>query len=244
MSWSSVDEAGDPGRMVAGLDRVNGDPFFRGLKARIAELVSDGRVVDVGCGTGADAAATGAVGIELAWSMLQAGRRRGVAALLVQADARVLPIASGAADIVIADRVLQHLHEPSTALAEWRRVLRRGGQLVMCDPVLSRARLDGVPDFDPAPVLGWRAATRPGLDAVESPIRALATAGFERGATEIHKFIATGLDRADGVMGLADWGTLSLGAGDGSDWRRAIEAADAAGTLVYECDYVITTGVA
>lgn len=56
------------------------------------------------------------------------------------ADAKVLPIKTGAIDRLIATCLLIHLPNPEAALEEWRRVVRPGGVAtiyVPCDPGLA-----------------------------------------------------------------------------------------------------------
>ena len=50
-----------------------------------------------------------------------------------QADARALPFADGAFDIVVFDSTLSHVPEPERALAEAARVVRPGGSLGVFD---------------------------------------------------------------------------------------------------------------
>jgi ubiquinone/menaquinone biosynthesis C-methylase UbiE len=94
-------------------------------------------VLDVGCGTGwlaaglrrAGAAGT-VIGADLSAGML--GRAHAAGAWpLVQAQAAQLPFPAGAIDVVVGRGVLHHLPDPVTALAEWRRVLRPGGAVVL-----------------------------------------------------------------------------------------------------------------
>lgn len=51
-------------------------------------------------------------------------------------DAKCLPFATGSADAVILKDVLEHVAQPSYALAEVARVLRNGGALVLWMPFL------------------------------------------------------------------------------------------------------------
>jgi ubiquinone/menaquinone biosynthesis C-methylase UbiE len=94
-------------------------------------------VLDVGCGTGWLAAGlrrAGAsapvVGVDLSAGML--GRARSAGAWpLVQAQAERLPIAAGSVDLVVGRGVLHHLADPKLALAEWRRVVRPAGAVLL-----------------------------------------------------------------------------------------------------------------
>lgn len=56
----------------------------------------------------------------------------------VLADGRQLPFASAALDHLIASHVLEHQPDVLSTLAEWRRVLRPGGALVLVLPHLER----------------------------------------------------------------------------------------------------------
>jgi ubiquinone/menaquinone biosynthesis C-methylase UbiE len=49
-----------------------------------------------------------------------------------QCDATDLPFADGSFDLVIANHMLYHVDSPDAALAQFARVLRPGGQLVVC----------------------------------------------------------------------------------------------------------------
>jgi ubiquinone/menaquinone biosynthesis C-methylase UbiE len=53
---------------------------------------------------------------------------------LILADARRLPIAPAAADVVFAAGLVQHLPDPAAGLAELARVTRTGGRLLMFHP--------------------------------------------------------------------------------------------------------------
>ena len=73
------------------------------------------------------------VGIDLAPRMLRVARRRSPQALLVRADARSLPFGEGAFDLVWSSYFLDLVPtaELTPLLREFRRVLRRGGRLLL-----------------------------------------------------------------------------------------------------------------
>ena len=103
-----------------------------GRELRAGELV-----LDPGCGTGWQAAGLrratpglSVVGVDLSAGMLGRARAAG-AAPLVQADATRLPLAAGSVDLVVTRGVLHHLPDVVGALADWRRVLRPGGAVVV-----------------------------------------------------------------------------------------------------------------
>lgn len=94
-------------------------------------------VLDPGCGTGWQAAGLrravpgiSVVGVDLSAGMLSKARQAGAAPLL-QADAARLPLGAATVDVVVTRGVLHHLPEVVAALAEWRRVLRPGGAVVI-----------------------------------------------------------------------------------------------------------------
>ncbi|WP_213453888.1 methyltransferase domain-containing protein [Rhizomonospora bruguierae] len=91
-------------------------------------------LVDVGCGGGLLApylAGKGYrhLGVDLMESCARASRERGVHPL--RGDAAALPLAAGAADVVVAGEILEHVPDLGRAVAELCRVLRPGGRLVL-----------------------------------------------------------------------------------------------------------------
>jgi demethylmenaquinone methyltransferase / 2-methoxy-6-polyprenyl-1,4-benzoquinol methylase len=127
------------------------DRLWRRAAARATDLADGEVAVDVACGTGALAAelaelAAGArvVGLDFSWEMV---RRAGGGELPVRfgvADALRLPLADASVDVVTIAFGLRNLPEPGRGLLEFRRVLRGGGRLVVCEfshptvPVLSQ----------------------------------------------------------------------------------------------------------
>jgi SAM-dependent methyltransferase len=101
------------------------------------------RVVDVGTGVGHTLRRLapnfqGAVGVDATREMLEAGlgvlAGAGVAnAMLVQANATSLPIASQSADVVTSRLAAHHFADAAGAFREIARILRAGGLFVLVD---------------------------------------------------------------------------------------------------------------
>jgi demethylmenaquinone methyltransferase/2-methoxy-6-polyprenyl-1,4-benzoquinol methylase len=96
--------------------------------------------LDLCCGTGDVAFALadrGAVvtGIDFSAAMLDVARRRPgrPSVTFVQGDAMALPVADASADVVTVAYGLRNVADIPRALAEWRRVLRPGGRLVVLE---------------------------------------------------------------------------------------------------------------
>jgi ubiquinone/menaquinone biosynthesis C-methylase UbiE len=95
------------------------------------------KVLDVGCGTGlmsATLAASGrrVVGVDLSAAMIaRARRKKGPQMEFVQGDAEKLPVEDGGFDAVVNLISFHHYPNPARAVAEFRRVLRPGGRLVL-----------------------------------------------------------------------------------------------------------------
>ena len=134
-------------------------PFERWFLARwraaaLAELPADVRLLEVGAGTGLNfrhypPGARGAA-TELSGAMLKHARRKrerpaGVA--LVQCRAEQLPFADDAFDAALATLVFCSVESPPAAFAELRRVVRRGGRVVLLEHVR--------PDNLLAPLFDW-----------------------------------------------------------------------------------------
>jgi ubiquinone/menaquinone biosynthesis C-methylase UbiE len=99
------------------------------------------RVLDVGCGTGANVSvlrshARRVVGLDFRpEGILQARQQQSAGALFVQGLATGLPFAAGTFDVVTVLDVLEHVDDEE-ALAEIRRVLRPGGAIVISVPAM------------------------------------------------------------------------------------------------------------
>ena len=100
------------------------------------------QVLDVGCGTGflalsfAELGHT-VIGIDLSPQMIKEARRKAEQILphidYHVCDAEALDCADETFDLVIARHVIWNLPHPKRAVAEWLRVLRPGGRLVLIE---------------------------------------------------------------------------------------------------------------
>ncbi|HEX5705686.1 MAG TPA: methyltransferase domain-containing protein [Pyrinomonadaceae bacterium] len=124
----------------------------------LRQLPTHARLLEVGAGTGANfslypAGASGAA-TEPSGEMLSRARARPERpreVSLVRATAERLPFADGAFDAAFATLVFCSVAEPRRALTELRRVVRRGGRVVLLEHVRPEGALGHV--FDALSVL-------------------------------------------------------------------------------------------
>jgi demethylmenaquinone methyltransferase / 2-methoxy-6-polyprenyl-1,4-benzoquinol methylase len=124
------------------------DRAWRRAAARAAGLAGGQSAVDVACGTGAltrelAAAAPGAtvLGVDFSWEMVRRGAGTEASAeagpdpapAYLVGDALRLPLRDASVDVVTIAFGLRNLPEPGRGLLEFRRVLRPGGRLVVCE---------------------------------------------------------------------------------------------------------------
>lgn len=115
------------------------DAHWRRVTARAAEP-RGARVLDAAAGPGNVArelvtqGAAGVTALDLSWAMLAVGAARRAAGIQwVNGDAQALPFADGAFDAVTISFGLRNVPDPARALAEFARVTRPGGRLVVCE---------------------------------------------------------------------------------------------------------------
>jgi len=121
--------------------------WYRRQALQRAGLAAGMQVVDVGTGTGLLArealsliGAQGTlVGVDPSPGMMAQAHLPGVE--LLQGRAEALPCADAAADFVCMGYALRHLSDLDGALAEFHRVLRPGGRLLMLEITRPRGRL-------------------------------------------------------------------------------------------------------
>ena len=116
------------------------DRVWRVAAARATGLAAGEVAVDVACGTGAltrelAALAPGAtvLGLDFSQGMLRRAPRTPGGPRYLAADATRLPLPDAAADVVTIAFGLRNLPDPVAGLREFRRVLRRGGRLVVLE---------------------------------------------------------------------------------------------------------------
>jgi SAM-dependent methyltransferase len=123
----------------------------RALLAReLRRLPVPGRALDIGAAGGGNTRVLRAHGwqalaLEYAPTAAQIARERGIT--VIRADARELPVSTGACDLVTAFDILEHIEEDHLAAAEIARVLAPGGTALIavpCDMALWSAHDEAV----------------------------------------------------------------------------------------------------
>jgi demethylmenaquinone methyltransferase/2-methoxy-6-polyprenyl-1,4-benzoquinol methylase len=126
--------------MTAGLDRS-----WRRLAVEAVVQPGD-RVLDACCGTGDLAVAAeregGVVtGLDFSSAMLERARRKSETIAWVEGDVLALPFADGVFDAATVGFGVRNVADLDAALAELRRVLRRGGRLAILEITQPRGML-------------------------------------------------------------------------------------------------------
>jgi phosphatidylethanolamine/phosphatidyl-N-methylethanolamine N-methyltransferase len=158
------------GRWAPVYDIVFGPVFRRGRRAAVtaAERVG-GRILEVGVGTGLSlgdySARNRIVGIDISAPMLEKARAR-VAKLglrqverLSVMDAEHLSFPDASFDVVVAQYVVTAIPNPETALDEFVRVVRPGGEIVLTTRIGAEKGLRGALEKLLMPLtsrMGWR----------------------------------------------------------------------------------------
>src|SRR5882757_849983 len=151
-------------------DLVFGPVFDRGRQASIAaaERVG-GRILEVGVGTGISlpdySRANRIFGVDISEAMLRKAHERvselGLSHVegLEVMDAERLAFPDASFDVVVAQYVITAVPNPEAALDEFARVLKPGGEIILCSRVGAEAGLRRALEkwFAPAArKLGWR----------------------------------------------------------------------------------------
>jgi SAM-dependent methyltransferase len=120
--------------------------WSRGRRDAVLQLLASLRVakgshiLEVGCGSGMllqamrDAGYSNLTGVDNSEAALRAAATRGLGDIITTQDAAATSFADESFDVVVASDVLEHLLNEGQALAEWRRVLKPGGHLLLFVP--------------------------------------------------------------------------------------------------------------
>jgi SAM-dependent methyltransferase len=223
--WQPEAIQADVGETTAYLERVAKMPLLQTVAARSLEalrLSAGHRVLDVGCGSGvflphlADIVGpTGhVVGVDRASALVQVARSRAAdlgTVTVEEADAYQLPFSDNTFDAAHCERVLMHLEHPRRALREMRRVVKKGGWIVVAEPDWGGLQ---IASSDPTAVallltswLRGLAQPRMGLELysqfAEVGLTDLSVTPVVPGVIDYQELLAYGLD-LDGVAGALD----------------------------------------
>jgi len=212
---------------------VHEDPVREHREASfdLLQLWPGARAVDVGCGVGDDAvemaARVGAyglvVGVDQNREMLAHARARvdhpNAPLDFREGSPHALGLPDASFDALRADRVLQRLPNPGAALAEFSRVVRTGGRVVVSEPDLDTVLLDTSEPELTARLLDYQRQRSVGIPGRRLR-RLLADAGLHDVEVLAHTQVETELLIADRMLGLSEIMQAAVTAGTFS----AIEA--------------------
>ena len=157
--YVDVDSSPDPASLLAALDKAERLTPHIDARERTYDFLPVGVGVDIGCGSGravADLRTRGvdAIGVDPSDFLVEASRRRFPDCTFLRGSAAALPFRDHSLQWYRAERVYQHLSDPTSALHEARRVLTPGGTIIVedqdfdsmvitsADPALTRRILD------------------------------------------------------------------------------------------------------
>jgi SAM-dependent methyltransferase len=137
---------------VRGGSAAPGNPLIEVEEPLVRQILATlpvGRALDAACGTGRYAAhladrGHGVIGVDSSPDMLAKARARTPRATFVLGDLTALPVPDADVDLVVCALALAHLPELGPALAEFARVLRPGGHLVLSDIHVRSLYLGGI----------------------------------------------------------------------------------------------------
>jgi len=122
------------------------NPYVKKIEAKLLAQafkgVNGGKILEVGCGTGANffflkKYFSDLTGLDPAEESLAVGRREIGEAKFIKGQAQVIPFLAGTFDLVFMRDVLHHINEENAkklALKEMRRVCRQNGRIVIIEP--------------------------------------------------------------------------------------------------------------
>lgn len=114
--------------------------WWRRLRVKKFGVKSTDKVLDLGCGDGLnmvilrEMGAPDVIGVDISKKILEVAKKNNPKNKFYHASAEKLPFRSGTFDVVFLDSVFHHLLHYKPALAEIRRVLKKGGYLCFSEP--------------------------------------------------------------------------------------------------------------
>jgi SAM-dependent methyltransferase len=247
--FTDVDQTQDPDYYIRFLDEAGADESFQAYKRHtfaLLDIQPGQRVLDVGCGTGADACAMArrvapggcVVGVDGSHAMIATAQRRaegcGLPVEFQAGDAHRLAFADDSFDASRADRIFMHLDSPAQALREMMRVTRPGGRVLVYEVDFETMTLDMPDRMRTRKVLQmWCDGFRNGWLGRHVP-ELFRAAGLQ----DVHITPATLWLRYPAAMQMVGPGTVEracaagiLTPGEGEEWLRQLEEKHEAGLL-------------
>jgi len=250
--FSDVDAAPDPDWHVRYLDAAAlapGIAEWKEIARSLLALQPGARLLDAGCGTGADAtnlahdvgSAGSVVGVDLSARMTAEARRRTadyslslpLPVAFARASLTALPFATAAFDACRAERVLHHLEDPTAALAELVRVTRPGGRVVVMDGDLDTIILDAADRDVTRRIVHFVADCRAQPWGARHLPALFREAGLVAVAAVPHTQVLTRLCHSDVNPDTADAACRAgvVTAAEAAHWSADLRARDAAGAF-------------
>jgi ubiquinone/menaquinone biosynthesis C-methylase UbiE len=118
---------------------------------RILGELPTGTALDAACGTGRHAAYLSSrghavIGVDICPQMLEVAREKVAGADFREGELHQLPVADESVDLVVCALALTHVPDLGPVLAEFARVLRPGGHLVISDSRMKYRIVQALPD--------------------------------------------------------------------------------------------------
>jgi demethylmenaquinone methyltransferase/2-methoxy-6-polyprenyl-1,4-benzoquinol methylase len=147
--FNAIAESYDINNRVHSLWR---DQSWRRMAVKMANVTADSDVLDVACGTGdlsmafADMGVKSVTGVDFTYNMLAVANHKlaqckGLKPTYFQGDAMKLPIEDSSMDVVSIAFGIRNVAKPEVAMAEFYRVLKPGGRLIVLEFSLPRNKL-------------------------------------------------------------------------------------------------------
>lgn len=214
--WAETYDGDNP--MIAAEERL--------VQPRLRELFKPGMVaLDAGCGTGRHAATLATlgydvIGTDLTPAMLDQARAKTPAVDFRQGTFEDLPVDDNSIDLIVTALAVCHATDLAVVFAEFARVLRPGGQVVLSDPHPSSAPIGAQAFFQGEGFdLPW---VRNRAHPISTYVNALVASGFAVGRMEELPYDATILETNPANILYPE---VTMGALDGLPFILYLEAA-------------------